>query len=73
VPPDGRVQSWYFRDDSRVDAGWDLMILENDEQFSRRVWQRTRCSLPPSIARGSFEDFQMDAAFCAGVGWVVQV
>jgi hypothetical protein len=35
--PDGRVQSCELRDDSRAGAGWDLMILENDEPlFSRR-------------------------------------
>jgi hypothetical protein len=35
--PDGRVQSCVLRDDSRADAGWDVMVLQNDEPpFSRR-------------------------------------
>jgi hypothetical protein len=35
--PDGRVQTCELRDDSRDGAGWDVMVLENDEPlFSRR-------------------------------------
>jgi hypothetical protein len=36
--PDGRrVQTYELRDDSRDGAGWDVMVLENDEPlFSRR-------------------------------------
>jgi len=34
---DGRVQSCELRDNSLVHAGWDVMVLQNDEPlFSRR-------------------------------------
>ena len=35
--PDGRVQSCVLRDDSRASAGWDVMVLQDDEPlFSQR-------------------------------------
>jgi len=35
--PSGRVQSCELRDDSKAGAGWDCLVLENDEPlFSRR-------------------------------------
>ena len=33
---DGHVQSCELRDDSRADAGWDVMLLENDEPLLSR-------------------------------------
>ena len=34
---DGRVQSCVLRDDSRASAGWDVMVLQDDEPlFSQR-------------------------------------
>jgi hypothetical protein len=34
---DGHVQTCELRDDSRAGAGWDVMVLEDDEPlFSRR-------------------------------------
>jgi hypothetical protein len=36
-PTDGRVQSCELRDDSKVGAGWDVLMLQDDEPlFSRR-------------------------------------
>jgi hypothetical protein len=35
--PDGRVQTCEIRDDTKAGAGWDVLLLENDEPlFSRR-------------------------------------
>ena len=35
--PSGRVQSCELRDDSKAGAGWDCLVLEDDEPlFSRR-------------------------------------
>ena len=36
-PGTGRVQSCELRDDSKVGAGWDVLMLQDDEPlFSRR-------------------------------------
>jgi hypothetical protein len=34
--PDGRVQSHHLRDDSRVDAGWDVQVLIDGETVISR-------------------------------------
>ena len=35
--PDGRVQTCGLRDNTQAGAGWDVMVLQNDEPlFSRR-------------------------------------
>ncbi len=59
--PDGRVQSCELRNDSREDAGWDVMLLEDGEVlFSKRC-------VDERGARYVAQAFKQDTMRC---GWV---
>ncbi|MEP7307312.1 MAG: hypothetical protein ABJA98_17525 [Acidobacteriota bacterium] len=61
-PDGGRVQSCEIRDDSKVSAGWDCTILENDELvFSRRC-------VDEAEARYVANALKQDTS--AGTGWI---